>query len=69
MPTTLGCYAVAMDPVALTRQLIDIESVTGKEGAAASFLAAYLEELGYAVERMPVEGERFNVFARPAEVD
>ena len=72
-----------MDSVALTRQLIDIESVTGKEGAAAEFLAGYLEKLGYAVERMPVspstpttgapgtpvEGERFNVFARPAEVD
>jgi acetylornithine deacetylase len=58
-----------MDPVALTCQLIDIESVTGKEGAAAGFLASSLEELGYAVERMPVEGERFNVFARPAEVD
>jgi acetylornithine deacetylase len=25
--------------------------------------------LGYVVERMPVEGERFNVYARPAEVD
>jgi acetylornithine deacetylase len=58
-----------MDPVALTRQLIDIESITGKEGAAASFLAAYLEKLGYTVERMPVEGERINVYARPAEVD
>jgi acetylornithine deacetylase len=58
-----------MNPVALTRQLIDIESVTGKEGAAATFLACYLEELGYVVERMPVEGERFNVFAKPANVD
>ena len=58
-----------MDPVALTRQLIDIESITGQEGAAASFLAGTLEALGYAVERMPVEGERFNVYARPAEVD
>ncbi len=57
-----------MDPVALTRQLIDIESTTGKEGAVASFLASYLEELGYVVERMPVEGERFNIFARPANV-
>ncbi len=56
-----------MDPVALTRQLIDIESITGKEGEAAAFLARYLEELGYAVERMPVEGERFNVFAKPAD--
>ena len=58
-----------MNTVALTRQLIDIESVTGKEGAAATYLAGYLEELGYVVERMPVEGERFNVFAKPANVD
>jgi acetylornithine deacetylase len=58
-----------MDPVALTRHLIDIESVTGKEAAAATFLASYLEEIGYLVERMPVEGQRFNVFARPANVD
>jgi acetylornithine deacetylase len=58
-----------MDPIALTRQLIDIESITGKEGDAAAFLASYLETLGYLVERMPVEGERFNVFAKPANVD
>ena len=58
-----------MDPVRLTRQLIDIESLTGKEAAVATFLASYLEELGYVVERMPVEGERFNVYARPAIVD
>lgn len=58
-----------MNPVALTRQLIDIESTTGHEGAAAEFLARHLEELGYIVERMPVEGERFNVFARPANVE
>jgi acetylornithine deacetylase len=58
-----------MDPVRLTRRLIDIESLTGKEAAAATFLASYLEELGYFVERMPVEGERFNVYARPANVD
>jgi acetylornithine deacetylase len=58
-----------MDPVALTRRLIDIESITGKEGDAASFLASHLEALGYAVERMAVEGERFNVFARPAHVE
>jgi acetylornithine deacetylase len=57
-----------MDPVALTRQLIDIESVTGKEGAVAAFLATYLEQLGYRVELMPVEGQRFNVFAKPANV-
>ena len=62
-------YPADMEPVALTRKLIDIESITGKEGAAATFLANYLESLGYIVERMPVEGERFNVFARPANID
>jgi acetylornithine deacetylase len=60
---------VSIDLVALTRQLIDIESITGKEGAAATFLSSYLEELGYRVERMPVAGERFNVFAKPANID
>ena len=58
-----------MDPVALTRQLIDIESITGNEGAAARFLAEQLEAMGFAVELMPVEGERCNVFARPPKVD
>jgi len=58
-----------MNPVALTRHLIDIESTTGHEGAAADFLAHHLEEIGYVVERMPVEGERFNVFARPANIE
>ena len=58
-----------MDPVALTRQLIDLESITGNEGAAARFLAEQLEAMGFAVELMPVEGERCNVFARPPKVD
>jgi acetylornithine deacetylase/succinyl-diaminopimelate desuccinylase-like protein len=58
-----------MDPVALTRQLIDIESVTGQESAVATFLGGYLEQLGYVVERMPVEARRFNLYARPANVD
>jgi acetylornithine deacetylase len=68
-PPSKSCYSVSMDPVALTRQLIDIESITGHEGAAATFLAGYLEGLGYAVELMPVQGERCNVFAKPAKVD
>ena len=58
-----------MDPVALTRRLIDIESTTGHEGAVADFIASHLESLGYAVERMYVEGERINIFARPSEID
>ncbi|HET9227922.1 MAG TPA: M20/M25/M40 family metallo-hydrolase [Thermoanaerobaculia bacterium] len=51
-----------MDLVALTRALIDIESVTGNERAVGEFLFEYLSRLG-TVERMPVAGERFNLFA------
>ncbi|HET9209707.1 MAG TPA: M20/M25/M40 family metallo-hydrolase, partial [Thermoanaerobaculia bacterium] len=52
---------------ALTRALIDIDSTTGREKEVGDFLFRYLEDLvqtsGGAVERMPVEGDRFNVFA------
>ena len=51
-----------MDLFPLTRALIDIESVTGNERAVGDFLFEYLSRLG-PVERMPVEGERFNLFA------
>ncbi|HYT68645.1 MAG TPA: M20/M25/M40 family metallo-hydrolase [Vicinamibacterales bacterium] len=50
--------------VAFARDLIDIDSTTGKEQAAAEWLAARLEQLGYVVERQPVADGRFNVFAR-----
>ena len=49
--------------VAFARQLIDIDSTTGKEQAAGAWLAAQLEALGYSVERQPVANGRFNVFA------
>ncbi len=52
-----------MDLFALTRKLIDIESITGNESAVGEALAQELSALGYAVERMPVEGDRFNVWA------
>jgi acetylornithine deacetylase len=52
-----------MDFVALTRQLVDIESTTGNEGLAADFLHHELSLLGYRASKMPVEGERCNVFA------
>ncbi len=52
-----------MDLFFLTRQLIDIESTTGQEAAVGDALAAELTKLGYQVERMPVEGDRFNVWA------
>jgi acetylornithine deacetylase/succinyl-diaminopimelate desuccinylase-like protein len=52
-----------MDPIALTRQLVDIESTTGNEGAVVAFLATYLSAAGLTVERMPVAPGRFNLFA------
>jgi acetylornithine deacetylase len=52
-----------MDVVSLTRQLVDIESITGNEGAVGLFLADYLRGLGYNVRRTAVEGERANVYA------
>jgi len=69
----LGCSAAIiatsgilspMDLVALTRQLVDIESTTGNEAAVVEFLANYLSTAGLTVERMPVERHRFNLFAR-----
>lgn len=52
-----------MDIVSLTRQLVDIESITGNEGRVGVFLADHLRELGYKAELMPVEGKRANVHA------
>jgi acetylornithine deacetylase len=52
-----------MDPFALTRKLIDIESITGNEAAVGEAIGRELTALGYAVERMPVEGDRFNIYA------
>ncbi len=54
-----------MDVIGLTRQLIDIQSITGNEAAVGEFLTNYLAGLGYTVERMPVEAGRFNVCATP----
>lgn len=52
-----------MDPISLTRQLVDIESITGNEGPVGHFLAQELQRLGYTVQCTVVEGERANVFA------
>jgi len=55
---------VAIDPVALTRSLVDIDSTTGREADAGVWLAKFLRERGYAVTEQPVANGRFNVFAR-----
>src|ERR1700677_3305762 len=66
---------MAIDPIQLTRQLVDIESTTYNESPAGVFLHEYLSAQRYAVERTPVAqpdrsstpgagtGERFNVYA------
>jgi acetylornithine deacetylase len=56
-----------MNVFGLTRALIDIESITENETHVASFLHDHLglmaERTGGRVERMQVEGDRFNVLA------
>jgi acetylornithine deacetylase/succinyl-diaminopimelate desuccinylase-like protein len=62
---------MTLDPVQLTRQLIDIESTTYSEGAVGAFLAEFLSARDFSVEKMHVasKGEdgattdRFNVYA------
>jgi acetylornithine deacetylase len=65
---------MAIDPIQLTKQLVDIESTTYHEAPAGEFLTEYLAAQGYAIERQPVAqphhahpgagtGERFNVYA------
>jgi acetylornithine deacetylase len=60
-----------LDPVQLTRRLVDIESTTYDEGAAGAFLAHFLTARGFLVETTPVPpspghpatSERLNVYA------
>ena len=52
-----------MDLFALTRQLVDIESITPNESAVGSFLCDELRRRGFEASKMPVEGTRANVLA------
>jgi acetylornithine deacetylase len=52
-----------MDVVAFTRQLVDIESVTGNEGPVGEFLHSQLTRMGYQSQKTLVEKTRYNVFA------
>ncbi len=60
-----------MNVFELTRELIDIESITNNEENVGNYLYDYLDELatqcGGRVERMEVEPRRFNVFAQWGE--
>jgi acetylornithine deacetylase len=59
--------ARAVDLVALTRSLVDIDSTTGRERAAGCWLAEYLRGVGFTVEEQPVDEARFNIIARSGE--
>jgi acetylornithine deacetylase len=52
-----------MDAITLTRQLVDIESITGNEANVGNYLYGELCRIGYQARKMPVEGNRFNVYA------
>ena len=52
-----------IDPVGLTRSLVDIDSTTGREGDAGAWLARFLSERGYHVTEQAVSPGRFNVYA------
>ena len=56
-----------VDPVALARRLIDIDSTTGREGEVAAVLAGYLRERGYSVLEQPLKNGRSNVIAAAGE--
>ncbi len=68
-----GILESVIDPVQLTRQLVDIESTTYHEGAVGRFLADLLASRGFLVETTPVpqpasskatgERLRLNVYA------
>ncbi|HVI78729.1 MAG TPA: M20/M25/M40 family metallo-hydrolase, partial [Candidatus Acidoferrum sp.] len=53
----------SMDAITLTRQLVDIESISGNEAAVGNYLYGELCRIGYQTRKMPVEGDRFNVYA------
>jgi acetylornithine deacetylase len=65
--------AATIDPIALTRQLCEIESTTYHEGAVGDFLAGFLASRGWEVEKTPVpqpsesasDDPRWNVYAGP----
>jgi acetylornithine deacetylase len=54
---------VTIDPLALTRELVKLETPTFAEGPAVDLLAGLLEKRGYRVIRQPVTPGRDNLYA------
>ena len=57
----------SLTQIRITRELIDIDSTTGREAESGEFIARTLEGLGWIVERQPVVDGRFNVIARTTQ--
>lgn len=51
-----------IDLVTLARTLVDIDSTTGREREASTWLAGWLRARGYRVTEQPVQDGRFNIF-------
>ena len=63
-----------MDPVAgplvdLARGLIDIDSTSGREAEAGTWLAGWLRERGYQVAEQPVVDDRANIVATVGQTE
>jgi acetylornithine deacetylase len=56
-----------MDAITLTRQLIDIESISGNESAAGNYLYGELCRVGYQTRKIAVQDRRFNLYATSPE--
>jgi len=58
-----------MDLFDLTKNLVNLASVTGHEKGCAEFVKAYLAQQGFQTELMPVGRDRANVFATCGKPD
>jgi acetylornithine deacetylase len=56
-----------VNPVALARRLIDIDSTTGREQEVGLVVASYLRSRGYSVFEQPLGNGRINVIAAVGE--
>jgi acetylornithine deacetylase len=56
-----------MDAITLTRQLIDIESISGNEAAVGNYLYGELCRVGYQTRKISVQDDRFDLYATSPE--
>jgi len=54
---------MSFDPIRFTRQLVDVNSVTGNEVACGELLIRELTALGMKVRQVPVKDDRFSIIA------